>query len=109
VELSIVPLPSSFEVLPEGWSSIAKKEEELRVAQANEALEFLRADIGHKSYLYHANRSLANSKRERTHGYDSINAIEQSMCLNAQKYQLAQWALGRLGMAGNYPQFLPLK
>ncbi|RXW11360.1 hypothetical protein EST38_g14495 [Candolleomyces aberdarensis] len=108
VELSIIPLPSSFDVLPDGWMDLAQTEEELRVAQANEALELLRSDIGHKSYLYRANRALANGKRERTRGYDSINAVERSMRINAQKYRLALWALERLSVATKYPQFQAL-
>jgi hypothetical protein len=107
-EYTVVPLPSSFLTLPLGWTDLAHSEEALRVAQANEALESLRADIGHKSYLYRANRGLATGKRERTRGYDAINSVERSMRLNAQKYKLARWSLEHLGALNRYTQFQPL-
>ncbi|KAJ2921882.1 hypothetical protein H1R20_g15212, partial [Candolleomyces eurysporus] len=96
VEYAVVPLPSSFDNVPSGWDPLIKKEIDLRVAQANEALENLRSDIVNKSYLYRANRGLAKGKRERTRGYDTINLVETSMQLNAQRYKLAKWALKRL-------------
>jgi hypothetical protein len=104
-EHAIVLLPSSFATLPEGWDGLAHREESLRVAQANEALEAVRSDIGNKSYLYRANRSLATGKRERTRGYDAINGVERSMRINAQRYKIARWALHRLAKVDKYPQF----
>jgi hypothetical protein len=107
-EYAVVPLPSSFDKLPVGWEVLAKREEVLRVAQANEALEALRSDIANKSYLYRSNQNLAQGKRERTRGYDAINSVEKSMRINGQRYKLATWALSRLGASDNYPQFQPL-
>ncbi|KAJ2912055.1 hypothetical protein MD484_g8358, partial [Candolleomyces efflorescens] len=104
-EYAVVPLPSSLDTLPPGWNVLAKREEDLRVAQANEALEDLRSDIANKSYLYRANRSLAQGKRERTRGYDAINTVEGSMRMNGQRYRLAVWALKRLGVSEKYPHF----
>jgi hypothetical protein len=104
-EYAVVPLPSSLDKLPPGWQVLAKREEDLRVAQANEAVEALRSDIANKSYLYRANRSLAQGKRERTRGYDTINSVESLMRINGQRYKLATWALSRLGASEKYPQF----
>lgn len=108
VEVSPIPLPSSFDARPAGWVRVSNLEEELRVAQAEEALEALRVDISHKSFLYLENRDWATGKRERTRGYDRINAVEANMRLHIKKYECARWALGRLGVGGKYPQFLPL-
>lgn len=108
LELSAVALPSAFDTLPYGWVGVKNIEEALRVAQANEALEALRVDIGHKSFLYLENRDWATGKRERTRGYDRINAVEQNMRSHLKRYESARWALHRLGVAHDYPQFLPI-
>ncbi|KAF5338268.1 hypothetical protein D9611_014611 [Ephemerocybe angulata] len=105
VELSALPLPSAFLQLPDGWEEVAEKEEALRVAQAEEALEALRNDIVEKSRLYRANRGLAVGKRERTRGYDAINEVERSMRYHVKRYNSALWALGELGVADRYPRF----
>lgn len=107
-ELDPVPLPSSFDKLPVALNRAAGLEKELRVAQAEEALEGLRVDIGHKSFLYLENRDWATGKRERTRGYDRINAVEASMRGRIRKYECARWALTRLGVASEYPQFQPI-
>ncbi|KAF5319975.1 hypothetical protein D9611_011068 [Ephemerocybe angulata] len=104
-ELSPVPLPSGFKQLPDGWAEVAEKEEVLRVAQAEEALEALRNDIVRKSRLYRANRGLAVGKRERTRGYDAINEVERSMRYHVKRYNSAFWALNQLGVADRYPRF----
>ncbi|KAJ3520162.1 hypothetical protein NMY22_g12875 [Coprinellus aureogranulatus] len=108
VEMKPLPLPSSFNVVPTGWVRISKLEEELRVAQAEEVLESLRVDIGHKSFLYLENRDWATGKREQTRGYDRINAVEENMRSHIKKYNCAMWALCRLRVADNYPWFLSL-
>ncbi|KAF5341217.1 hypothetical protein D9611_005928 [Ephemerocybe angulata] len=105
VELSALPLPSAFLQLPDGWEAVAEKEEALRVAQAEEALEALRNDIVQKSRLYRANRGLAVGKRERTRGYDAINEVERSMRYHVKRYNSALWALEQLGVVDRYPRF----
>ncbi|KAJ3503219.1 hypothetical protein NMY22_g18324 [Coprinellus aureogranulatus] len=107
-ELTPLPLPSSFDRKPHGWDRVCNLEEELRVAQANEALEEVRLDIGHKSFLYLENREWSTGKRERTRGYDRINAVESNLRSHIKKYESARWALHRLGLASRYPQFHPL-
>lgn len=104
-ELEPIPLPSSFDKLPDGWSSLARKEEKLRVAQAEEALEALRGHIAHKSFLYRENTNWATGKRGRTKSYDEINEVEQKMRSKIKVYESAIWALARLGVAHKYPRF----
>ncbi|KAF5342232.1 hypothetical protein D9611_002090 [Ephemerocybe angulata] len=104
-ELSPLPLPSSLEERPDGWDVVFQKEEILRVAQADDALEELRNHIVQKSRLYRENKKLASGKRERTRGYDAINEVERSMRYQVQRYRSALWALERLDVAEKYPQF----
>lgn len=108
VEFSPLPLPSSFDKRPKGWGSVKEVEIRLRVAQAEEALEELRGDIGEKSYLYRAKRALAGGGKRVTRSYDEINAIEAKMRLRVKVYENARWALKRLGVADEYPRFRPL-
>ncbi|KAJ3547371.1 hypothetical protein NMY22_g1672 [Coprinellus aureogranulatus] len=89
---------------PSRWEPEMKKEEELRVAQAHEALEALRGHIAHKSYLYRTNRKLARGKRGRKSRYGKISSVEKNIRLEAKRYDLARWALFRLGAAEKYPE-----
>ncbi|KAG2007445.1 hypothetical protein CC2G_015139 [Coprinopsis cinerea AmutBmut pab1-1] len=63
-----IPLPSSFDRLPTLMRSAGRKEIKLRVAQANDALEAIRTEIGHKSYLFRSNIRLADGKKQKTRG-----------------------------------------
>ncbi|KAG2005829.1 hypothetical protein CC2G_002197 [Coprinopsis cinerea AmutBmut pab1-1] len=92
-----IPLPSSFVDLPHTLGSAAAKELKLRIAQADDALESVRIEIGHKSYLYRSNIRLANGKQQRLRGYSAVKAVDKSMRLYIKAYNRARWALGRLG------------
>ncbi|KAJ2923414.1 hypothetical protein H1R20_g13682, partial [Candolleomyces eurysporus] len=80
VEHSLLPLPSCLDTRPIGWSHIIDVEEELRVGQANEALEALRVEIAHKSYLYRANRGAASTgKKAKTRSYNAIGKVDRGI------------------------------
>ncbi|KAJ2935916.1 hypothetical protein H1R20_g1179, partial [Candolleomyces eurysporus] len=80
VEHAIVPLPSSFDTRPGGWSHVETVEEQLRVGQAHEALEALRVEIAHKSYLYWANQGTASAgKKAKTRGYNAIRNVDKGI------------------------------
>ena len=104
-ELSPIPLPSSFDVLPFGWKDYAKQEEKLRVAQADEALEALRGEIADKSFLYRDNRDFATGKRGRTRIYRGINEVERRMRFHIKCYESTRWALARLGGKGGTKKY----
>ena len=104
-EFSALPLPSSFKNLPNGWSKVAKIEERLRVAQAEEALDDLRGDIGHKSYLYRAKKAASSSTKGVTRSFDEINRVEASMRQHIKRYESARWAMEQLGVSDKYPRF----
>ncbi|KAH6894880.1 hypothetical protein BKA70DRAFT_1232221, partial [Coprinopsis sp. MPI-PUGE-AT-0042] len=74
-----IPLPSSFEDLPRSLKGPRRKEIKLRVAQANDALEAVRSEIGHKSYLYRSNIRLAQGKKQKTRGYDAVKVADNAM------------------------------
>ncbi|KAG2017263.1 hypothetical protein CC2G_006788 [Coprinopsis cinerea AmutBmut pab1-1] len=92
-----IPLPSSFDRLPALMKSASRKEIKLRVAQANDALEAIRTEIGHKSYLYRSNIRLADGKKQKTRGYAAVKAANQAIRLSIRVYEQARWALQRLG------------
>ncbi|KAG2003191.1 hypothetical protein CC2G_003813 [Coprinopsis cinerea AmutBmut pab1-1] len=91
-----VPLPSSFAVLPPAMKRARKKEIHLRIAQANDALEGIRTEIGHKSFLYRSDIRLAQGKKQKTRGYQSIKAADSNMRHHLRLYNHARWALTRL-------------
>ncbi|KAG2007148.1 hypothetical protein CC2G_014864 [Coprinopsis cinerea AmutBmut pab1-1] len=92
-----VPLPSSFEVLPSGLKGAAGKEVQLRCAQADDALEQIRTEIGHKSYLYRSNIRLAEGKQQRLRGYSAVKSVDRALRLHLKSYNRARWALNCLG------------
>ncbi|KAH6906278.1 hypothetical protein BKA70DRAFT_1497792 [Coprinopsis sp. MPI-PUGE-AT-0042] len=93
-----IPLPSSFaSPLPMSMEPIVDKELKLRVAEANDALEGVREDIGHKSFLYRSNIRLAEGKQQKTRGYAAVRNVNASMRFHIKVYNHARWALSRLG------------
>ncbi|EAU92244.2 hypothetical protein CC1G_10130 [Coprinopsis cinerea okayama7 len=92
-----VPLPSSFSQLPVSMESAAQKEIQLRIAQANDALETVRTEIGHKSFLYRSNIRLADGKKQKTRGYAAVKSVNQNMRHHIRLYNQARWSLRRLG------------
>lgn len=106
-EFSPLPLPSSFDKIPEGWESLAAKEEKLRVAQANEALESLRWAIAEKSRLYRASRRFAG-KRHKTRAFDAVSEVDKRIRFQMKRYKLATMSLRGLGVSNQYPQFQSL-
>ncbi|KAH6913567.1 hypothetical protein BKA70DRAFT_1218493 [Coprinopsis sp. MPI-PUGE-AT-0042] len=91
-----IPLPSSFDTLPNSLKSARRKEIKLRIAQANDTLEAIRSEIGHKSYLYRSNIRLAEGKKQKTRGYDAVKSADNVMRHNIRLYSQATWALERL-------------
>ncbi|EAU89886.2 hypothetical protein CC1G_07038 [Coprinopsis cinerea okayama7 len=94
-----IPLPSSFSEhnMPITLARARSKELELRIAQADDILEAIRTDIGHKSFLYRSNVRLAEGKKQKTRGYAAVNAVNQSLRDSIRVYNQARWAIRRLG------------
>jgi hypothetical protein len=85
------PGPSPPELL-----NARSKEIELRIGQADEALEGIRQEICHKSYIYRTNVRLAANKKSKLRGYDAANAADRAMRHHVRIYNQARWALDAL-------------
>jgi hypothetical protein len=97
VEKRDLLLPSSW---PGPWPAEllqAKYNEiQLRLAQAEDALEGIRREICHKSYIYRTNVRLAANKKGKQRGYDAANAADRAMRHHVRVYNQARWALTAL-------------
>ena len=77
-------------------NSAAKKEIELRIAQADEALEGVRREVCHKSYIYRTNIRLVANKEGKVQGYAALHATDCSLRHHIRIYIQAKWSLERL-------------
>ena len=90
-------LPSTFPgVLAQELQAAAKKEIELRIAQAEEALEGVRREICHKSYIYRTDIRLSWNKKGKTRGYAALHAADHNLRHHIRVYRLAKWSLEHL-------------
>ncbi|EAU84183.2 hypothetical protein CC1G_13091 [Coprinopsis cinerea okayama7 len=101
VEIVRLPLPSSLssstmEIAP-GIQRAQRKELKLRISQADDALESIRNEIGHKSYLFRSNIRLAQGKKQKTRGYTAVKSVNSRLRDHVKVYNQARWALRRLG------------
>ncbi|EFI26719.1 hypothetical protein CC1G_15640 [Coprinopsis cinerea okayama7 len=99
-----IPLPSSASTIEsvgsfslQGLRLAQEKELKLRIAQADDALEAVRVEIGHKSYLYRSNIRLAEGKKQKTRGYTAVKSVNRSIRDHVRSYNQARWAMHRLG------------
>ncbi|KAH6885673.1 hypothetical protein BKA70DRAFT_1123726 [Coprinopsis sp. MPI-PUGE-AT-0042] len=96
VERLEVPLPSSALVTRAFDRESRQKEIRLRVAQAEEALQGVRREVGYKSFLFKANRRLLHTKEMRTRGYKVIADADREIRRHVRLYNLARASLMRL-------------
>ncbi|KAH6916357.1 hypothetical protein BKA70DRAFT_1091794, partial [Coprinopsis sp. MPI-PUGE-AT-0042] len=96
VERLEVPLPSSALVTRAFDRETRQKEIRLRVAQAEEALQGIRREVGYKSFLFKANRRLLHTKEMRTRGYKVIADADREIRRHVRLYNLARASLMRL-------------
>ena len=97
VEKMELLLPSTFPgELAQELPAAARKEIELRIAQAEEALEGVRREICHKSYIYRTNIRLATNKKGKTRGYAALHSADHNLRHYMRVYRLAKWSLERL-------------
>src|SRR5271156_3330290 len=90
-------LPSSWPGrMPPELLNARYKEIQLRLTQADEALEGIRQEICHKSYIYRTNVCLAANKKGKQRGYDAANAADCALRHHVCVYKQACWALGAL-------------
>jgi hypothetical protein len=80
-----------------GHSFLVKKELQLRVGQANDALQGLRMAIGKKSFLFRTKLRKSKSKVSKLRSWDSIHLVDKSVRHHAKIYARARQAMVRLG------------
>jgi hypothetical protein len=91
-DISIL-LPSSL-----GWEwcvhhsvqSLAKKEAQLRHAQANDAIHSMRLALGFKSALFRDQVRQANTQRTKTRAWDAIHSADTTVHQHARNYSMAR-------------------
>jgi hypothetical protein len=80
-----------------GFKDLIKKELNLRMGQANDALHALRVALGAKSFLFRTTIRQAKSQATKTRGWDTIKAVESSSQQHARVYSRARQAMILLG------------
>ncbi|KAN0129093.1 hypothetical protein V8E53_013089 [Lactarius tabidus] len=88
-----IPLPSSA-----GWdwcvthqvTSLAAKEAQLCVAQANQSIHKIRLALGFKSAIFHTQVRSANSQQKKTRAWKAVKSVETTVHENACIYNAYQ-------------------
>ncbi|KAF8952574.1 hypothetical protein BDZ97DRAFT_1768347, partial [Flammula alnicola] len=112
VEKMEIFLPSTCPgVLPRQLKTAAKVELKLCIAQAENALEGVRREIGHKSFLFRNNIALAINKQMKTRAYSAVKAADDEVRQFVRVYNQARNAILALGcsedIAARYQKLLP--
>lgn len=87
-EKSIVFLPSVFDL--HHSSHFLEQERNLRLGQANDALQGLRLALSRKAFLFREGLRNATSKVKKNRSWDQIHAIDNTARHNARVYNLAR-------------------
>ncbi|PPQ79182.1 hypothetical protein CVT26_000453 [Gymnopilus dilepis] len=101
IETTPLVLPSTCpERLTTFLQAAAKAELTLRISQAENALEGVRREIGHKSFLFRNNIRLSESKVMKTRGYAAVKAADQELKRHVRIYNQARDAILNLQAPG---------
>jgi hypothetical protein len=76
--------------------SVTEAEIQLRIGQANDALQGIRMEIGRKSFLFLNTLRVAKSKTRKTRAWDSIHKVNDSIYYHRKVYNVARKALQAL-------------
>ena len=98
VALSI-PLPSTLAwkwCVSHGVQSLALKEAQLWLAQANESIHKICLSLGFKSAIYCTQVRLAKSQKKKTRARSAIHSVETAVAEHAWIYSMAQNAYQRV-------------
>jgi hypothetical protein len=98
-EMVILPLPSNIIVKQLGPSleSLRSIERQLRMGQANDALEGLRIGLANKSLLLLTDVNKSTSTKESTRAWASVRNAQSQILVHAHGYQRAWKALECVG------------
>src|SRR5271163_801149 len=80
-------LPDGQVVCPLNFSMPDIRMIQLQLTQADEALEGIRREICHKSYIYRTNVRLAANKKGKQRGYDAANAADRALRHHVRVYK----------------------
>jgi ribosomal protein L31E len=93
-----------------GWEKMMKQELELRIGQAEHALEKLRLTLGHKTVVYVVEARKAKSQATKTRSRSAVKQADKIIDKHWNIYQLAYQAILKLDASKNILQkFRPLK
>ncbi|KIK73727.1 hypothetical protein PAXRUDRAFT_20549 [Paxillus rubicundulus Ve08.2h10] len=94
-----------------GFGNLVEEEIQLQIGQANECLERLRTDLGHKSVLYRQNFHSSSSVCTDTRSKKEIQRLIFKINKDVRGYHRAQKALQNLGASpdalGRFKLILP--
>ena len=97
VEKLELPLPSTFSGrIPPELKAATEIEWKLRISQAEEALEGIRREICHKSYIYRSNVKLVGNKKGKQRGYAALHVADRALRHHIRIYKQARWSLQQL-------------
>ena len=94
-----IPLPSTLGwewCVSHGVQSLALKEAQLRLAQANESIHKIRLSLGFKSAIYRTQVRLAKSQKKKTRARSAIHSVETAVAEHARIYSMAHDAYQRV-------------
>lgn len=93
-----------------GWEKMMKQELELRIGQANNALEKLRLALGHKTVVYKVGVRNAKSQATKTRSRSDVQQADKTIDKHTSIYQLAYQAILKLDASDDVlKNFQPLK
>ncbi|KAI5984398.1 hypothetical protein F5J12DRAFT_899307 [Pisolithus orientalis] len=98
-ELMSIWMPSSIgatKLMELGLHDLLKEEMELRIGQANDCLDQLQTNLGHKAMLYRQNFHSAQSTREGTRTKQDIQTVVARINKQVRSYQRARQAILQL-------------
>ena len=94
-ELLPINLPSMLRC-PEGsadFDELRQKEIEIRIGQAGDALQQLRAAIANRSFLYRTNMRKADTYARKTRARTAVDSVSEGVSKRAREYDLIRLAL----------------
>ena len=88
----LIPLPSTLGwewCVSHGVQTLALKEAQLQLAQANELIHKICLSLGFKSAIYCTQVRLAKSQKKKTRARSAIHSVETAVAEHAQIYSMA--------------------
>jgi hypothetical protein len=92
-----------------GWRKMMDQELKLRIGQANNSLEKLRLDLGHKAVVFKVGVRTSDSQATKTRSQSDLDQVNKKVAKHSRSYQLAYQAMLKLGASEkDLERFQPL-